>query len=234
MNLCYQGQELEIFAQALHWKAYYKHLLKPFLGKKVLEVGAGIGATTAVLCDDRQEEWWCLEPDGRLLAQIEEKIHAGSLPACCRPWYGTVDDLPADFQADSVLYIDVLEHVEDDQSELQKAAGRMRSAGHLIVLAPAMPSLYSPFDEAIGHYRRYTRQSLCRIAPPSLKPIRVRYLDSAGLLLSLANRWWLRQPLPTRQQIQFWDGFIIPFSRFLDRLVNYSFGRSILAIWKKA
>jgi ubiquinone/menaquinone biosynthesis C-methylase UbiE len=233
MTETYIGNELEIFAHALRWKAYFSSFLAPY-GKKVLEVGAGIGATTAILCDGSQEEWLCLEPDLELLAQVEEQIRCGTLPSCCRVHAGTVRNLEPEALFDSILYIDVLEHIEDDRAELEQAARHLAIGGRLMVLSPAYPFLYSPFDEAIGHYRRYTRASFTALTPQGCKQDKLLYLDSVGLFTSLANRLLLRQSLPTHAQILFWDRKLVPLSKFFDRITGFNVGRSIVAIWKWA
>lgn len=225
----YIGSELEIFAHAQRWKAYYKSLIAPFFGQRVLEVGAGLGATTAALCDGSHEAWICLEPDPDLLAQLASR----PLPACCRPQAGFVSTLAPDSRFDSILYIDVLEHIEDDRAELDRASRHLAPGGKLIVLSPAYQFLFSPFDESIGHYRRYTRAMLSALTPPGCRLILLRYLDSVGLLTSLANRLFLRQSLPTHAQILFWDRRLVPLSRLVDRLIGFRFGRSIVAVWNK-
>ncbi len=225
----YIGSELELFAHAQRWKAYYKSLIAPFFGQRVLEVGAGLGATTAALCDGSQEAWICLEPDPDLLAQLASR----PLPACCRPQAGFVSTLAPDSRFDSILYIDVLEHIENDRAELERASRHLAPGGRLIVLSPAYQFLYSPFDESIGHYRRYTRATLSALTPPDCRPILLRYLDSVGLFTSLANRLFLRQPLPTHTQILFWDRRLVPLSCLLDPLFGFRFGRSVLAVWEK-
>jgi SAM-dependent methyltransferase len=224
----YIGSELELFAHAHQWKAYYKSLIAPFFGKRVLEVGAGLGATTAALCDGTQDEWTCLEPDPDLLAQLRSR----PLPGCCCPQAGFVATLAPDSRFDSILYIDVLEHIEDDRAELERASRHLPPGGHLIVLSPAYQFLFSPFDASIGHYRRYTRATLSALTPPGCRLILLRYLDSVGLLTSLANRLVLRQPLPTRAQILFWDRRLVPLSRLLDPLFGFRFGRSVVAVWE--
>lgn len=229
----YAGAELDIFAEAVHWKAYFGRVLRPYLGRRVLEVGAGLGATTLALCSGEEQEWWCLEPDPALLRQIEVRIRASQLPACCRPVGGMLRDVPASARFDTILYIDVLEHIENDRAELEAAAARLLAGGHLIVLAPACPALYSPFDRAIGHYRRYTRAALQALTPAQTDLILLRYLDSLGFFLSLANRCLLRQSLPDRRQILFWDRLLTPLTALTDRLSGYAFGRSVVAVWKR-
>ena len=131
-----------------------------------MEVGAGLGATSRFLCDGRQRSWTCLEPDPELLGQLHERLAAHPLPSPVRTICGTVDALAADKRFDAILYIDVLEHIEDDVAELERSAARLRQGGHIVVLAPAHQSLYSEFDKAIGHFRRYSKASLLAAAPP--------------------------------------------------------------------
>src|SRR5580692_6846407 len=129
----YIGSELELFAHATNWKSYFGGVLRPWLGRKVLEVGAGLGGTTAVLCSGNQEKWVCLEPDPALFTQLTARIEAGQLPACCEALKGITGDLPADEKYDTIIYIDVIEHIEMDRDELAVAKGLLAEKGHLIV-----------------------------------------------------------------------------------------------------
>jgi hypothetical protein len=146
---------------------------------------------------------------------------------------GTTADLDPRSRFDTILYIDVLEHIEDDRAEMARAAELLAPRGALIVLSPAFQQLFSDFDRSVGHFRRYTRASLAEVMPPSLRRVRLRYLDSVGFLASLSNRALLRQALPTRRQIALWDRVMIPASRVLDPLLARSFGRSVLAVYER-
>lgn len=229
----YVGQELTIFAHATNWKKYFTRLVRPYLGKLVLEVGAGLGATTAVMCDGSQDEWVCLEPDAGMRAEIDSLIAAGRLPAICRTQSGFVGTLSREILFDTLIYIDVLEHIEDDRLEIENAAMHLSPGGTLVVLSPAHNFLYSPFDNAIGHWRRYNKQMLRQITPPGMKIEKIIYLDSVGMLTSMANRFLLNQPMPKVEQILFWDRYLLPLSRLFDPLTGYVTGRSILSIWRK-
>jgi SAM-dependent methyltransferase len=228
----YIGNELEIFANATTWKKYYKSFIKPYLKGRVLEVGAGIGTTTSVLCETTVMEWVCLEPDLEFVKILETKIDNHELPAVCAAKSGTLQQLAHDDTYDCALYIDVLEHIEEDQAELMSIMQHIRPGGHLIVLAPAHQWLFTPFDKAIGHFRRYTKKSLSSLTPQNGSLEKLIYLDSAGLLLSLANKMALRQAMPTVKQIVFWDRFIVPISMIVDRIVGFRLGKSIMAVWK--
>ena len=228
----YVGSELELFSAAHNWKAYWSSRVRPFVGGDTLEVGAGIGANTPFLDQGGNRRWVCLEPDRLLTAQLTANLTRST----ARPGYeiicGTVQSLDAG-QFDTIIYIDVLEHIEDDRGELSAAARLLRPGGRLIVLSPAHQRLFTPFDAAIGHYRRYDRPMLRRISPPDLRFEQVWYLDSAGLLLSAANRLLLQQSMPTRTQIAFWDRCVIPFSRVLDRCLFGSVGKTIVGVWRR-
>lgn len=229
----YVGAELEVFARARRWKDYVRHELRPSLGRRVLEVGAGIGAGTRALCTGHEERWVCLEPDPDQAARLRAQLAAGELPGCCSVQAGTVADLPATPTFDTALYLDVLEHIDDDRGELARVAERLEPGGRLVVLSPAHAWLFSPFDAAIGHVRRYTRATLSAAAPAGWTCERLDYLDAAGLLASASNRVLLRRSLPTPSQLALWDGVLVRLSRHVDRRLGYRLGKSIVGVWRK-
>jgi SAM-dependent methyltransferase len=230
-DFAYVGSELELFAGATTWKSYVRSHLRPYLSGDILEVGAGIGAASAAFNDGTPRRWVCLEPD-RVLA---ERIKPSLPPQLtnCEVVVGTLSDLRPEEQFDGILYMDVLEHIEADAAELARADGHLKPDGVLAILSPALPWLFTPFDAAIGHYRRYTKDSLRSLAPPGLHEAKCIYLDSAGLLASLGNKLFLRSPIPSESQIRFWDRFMVPVSRFTDHILGYAIGRSILMVWRK-
>ena len=232
-NIKYIGEELGIFAHAINWKKYYGSLIKPYFGERILEVGAGIGETTSALYAPQVREWICLEPDAEFIKILQKKIQDNELSAVCRAKLGTVQELPQNEFYDSILYIDVLEHIEDDLAEAQAAARHLKPGGRLIVLSPAHQWLFTPFDQAIGHFRRYSKETLAQVHPEHCVLEKLIYLDSAGMLLSLANKLMLRQSMPTVKQILFWDRWIVPVSKILDRILMFSLGKSVVGIWKR-
>lgn len=229
----YKGGELELFAAAANWKKYLKAELSPYLGESVLEVGAGLGGTTGFLCERTARRWLCLEPDTGLAAALAAKIGSGALPPNCEAVNGNISDLDPGDRFDTILYVDVLEHIGDDAGELRLAAARLRPAGRLVVLSPAHQGLFSEFDREIGHFRRYSKGSLAALRPEGLGTLRLDYLDSAGLLASWCNRLLLRQALPTPAQVALWDKLLVPASRLLDPLLGRRLGKSVLAVWEK-
>ena len=228
----YVGRELETFAAAATWKAYLAAQIRPFLGADVLEVGAGMGSITRAFCTAAQRSWTAIEPDRALAARAQELVN--TLPPGTRfdVRTETTAQLRADQQFDSVLYIDVLEHIEHDADELLAARPHLRPGGHLVVLSPAHQWLFTPFDRAIGHFRRYSASTLQAVVPPGLSMVRLRYLDCVGMCASLGNKALLRQDMPTTRQIEIWDRVMVPLSRTFDPWLRFRVGKSILGVWE--
>ena len=227
----YPGDELSLFQNATHWKTYFSRIIRPYLKGTVLEAGAGIGGTTTLLNDGSSSKWVLMEPDAGLSKILQQKIESKDLPSNTSLQTGTIDDIAGKY--DTILYIDVMEHIEADKIEMHKAASRLNEGGHIVILSPAFPLLYSPFDKAIGHYRRYTRETISRISPDGLQLVHNRYYDSVGFFASLMNKLIFRQHYPTLSQVMFWDKWMIPVSTIMDKIILHSFGKSIISVWEK-
>ena len=233
MSFAYVGTELDVFALAENWKRYYGSFSRLSSratssrwapGSAPRHARSATGPPGAGPASSRTPVW-------------REGSARRSPPAPCpavaarRP--RDVSSLPAEDLYDTILYIDVLEHIADDRAELAAAALHLKPGGRLAVLSPAHAWLFTPFDAAIGHHRRYTRKTLAALAPPSLVLERLDYLDSAGLLLSLGNRLFLKSAHPTAAQILLWDRRVVPVSRVLDPLLLRRAGKSVLGIWRR-
>jgi hypothetical protein len=228
----YIGTELELFSEAKNWKKYIRSLLSRYIKGHVLEVGAGIGSHTKAISYYSYKDWLCLEPDLHLFQDLVLTIEEQSL-SDCHAYQGTLKDLDPDDKFDSILYLDVLEHIKEDRQELLIASSHLQVDGHLIILGPAHQWLFTPFDSAIGHFRRYDRSSLQAILPPEIEVIKFIYLDSVGLLASLANKLLLKQSKPTLKQIKVWDNFMVPISRQTDPLLRHRLGKSVFLVGRK-
>jgi len=230
----YIGDELTLFSAATNWKSTLRRNLGPFIVGDVLEVGAGIGATMRALRTGRERSWTCVEPDPRLARELVEGLR--SEPLNMEPpelVVGTIGQIEPGRTYDTLLYVDVIEHIEGDQEEIQRAVKLLGPGGQLVVLAPAHQYLFTPFDKSIGHFRRYDRKMMKALAPEGASLVRLWYLDSVGFFASLANRLLLSSAMPTARQIWVWDRLMVPLSRVIDPILMHRFGKSILAVWRK-
>lgn len=228
----YIGSELELFSEAKNWKNYFSSKLKPYIRGNILEVGAGLGSNTRLLCHPDYKKWVCLEPDLKLFTSLQTAINYHGL-SNCTAHNGTIDLLDEKERFDAVLYIDVLEHIEHDREEVIKAAKYLSSGGHIVILAPAHQWLFTPFDQSIGHYRRYNKAMLKRIIPEEITIVKLFYLDCIGMGASLANKLLLKQAQPQLKQIKIWDNFMVPLSQRIDPLINSLIGKTVVLIGKK-
>lgn len=221
----YGGNELELFQHASNWKAYWQTKIAPYVRGNVLEVGGGIGANTPFFAE-RADTLTVLEPDAKMAEQIAqlglEKVAVEAV---------TTESISGQF--DAIFYIDVLEHIEKDAEELAHAACLLKPNGVIVVLSPAYPSLFSPFDTHVGHFRRYTKKSLKALTLAGIQAKKVFYLDAVGCAASFANRAILSQSLPSHRQIAVWDKLMVPLSRLIDPLLVYGFGKTVIAVYEK-
>jgi SAM-dependent methyltransferase len=228
----YAGTELGVFSNAHNWKRYVTSFLGAFLkDRNVAEIGAGIGSFSEVILDEGPKYLTLVEPDQSFATILKQKFV--KLGVDLKVFRGTIDALSASEKYDAICYFDVLEHIENDEAEVGRALGLLRENGNLIILVPAFQTLYSEFDRAVGHFRRYDIERMKKNFYRYQVRIECRYLDSCGLLLSIMNRFILRSRTPKIGQIAFWDNYLVSISRILDFIFRYKFGRSLLVIVTK-
>ncbi len=229
----YQGSELDIFSHAKNWKDYYCKQLKDSIQGDVLEVGSGIGGSTLSLINENVDTWTSIEPDQEL-ADTQKRNVALNTHRKINILCASIDDSNIqNMKFDTILYIDVLEHIKNDQEEILKAEKLMKPKGSLIILCPAHNFLFSPFDESVGHYKRYSKKDYLNFKFKNSKCTKCFYLDSIGFFASLVNKYFLKQPYPSKKQIAFWDNILISLSKVFDRLLFYKFGKTVVGTWVK-
>ena len=229
----YSGRELDIFSSAENWKNYWSKIVRKYLGFNVLEVGAGIGTNSKILFNRENKRWVALEPDRLLCDEINKCISKDNALSSIEVISGTLSNLSPNELFDTILYIDVLEHIENDFSELSKAHSHLTHNGNIVVVAPAHNFLFTPFDKKIGHYRRYNKKMLRAIVPPNCSIVDLRYLDSVGILASLANKVFLKSDSPSLKQVLFWDKFMVRSSLLIDKLFGFLLGKTIICVLKR-
>lgn len=229
----YIGSELELFSNATNWKKYWIKKINPFIGNQVLEVGAGIGTNTQLLIEnnDNIEEWICVEPDENLTKQIPTNLDK-QVSKKVQIKTGFLNELQINRKFDTILYIDVIEHIKKDKDEIDYAKTLLKENGNLIILVPAHNYLFSEFDKAIGHYRRYNKKMLKAVVGIDLRQEKLMYLDSIGMFASIMNKLFLKQSYPSIKQINLWDNYMVNASKLFDQVTFNNIGKSLLGVWK--
>jgi hypothetical protein len=223
----YIGSELELFSHAKRWKQYWVKKVRPLIKGPVLEVGAGIGSNTKLL-NNQDNLWDQLEPDTNFYQQLKCDSQQSNH---CEAFHGVLKNHPkTNYQ--TIIYIDVLEHIGHDDEELSIAAGKLKTGGKVIVLSPAHQFLMSNFDRNIGHFRRYNKKMLQDICPVNMIVHKQYYLDSVGLLASFAARF-VKSGNPTLKQILLWDRYMVTLSRLIDPILFFTLGKTIITVYEK-
>jgi 2-polyprenyl-3-methyl-5-hydroxy-6-metoxy-1,4-benzoquinol methylase len=230
----YSGNELDIFSNARNWKKYWRRMIDSYVNGKVLDVGAGVGSTASNFADRYFNEWNLLEPDKNFYNKLSIKINSTQMPKNCQTIHGDLSCINNSKKFDSILYIDVLEHIKDDRQELKMAAELLQKNGYLVILSPAYNFLYTEFDLKIGHFRRYSKSTLKKILPLELTVEKIFYLDCVGICASLINKILLMKSEPSLSQIKFWDKYLIPISQCLDKILLNKVGKTIICVLKKS
>jgi hypothetical protein len=208
---------------------YRKALLREFSGPlhgNVLEVGAGIVQITEVLLKKHYiTRLASIEPHENFYRQLMEKFPGHTLI------HGTFQDVHPGDDWDAILSINVLEHIQDDEAELQSYFHCLaKNIGTLCLFVPARPEIYSPLDKDFGHFRRYTRRDLReKLERAGFQILRLRYYNIAGYFA-----WWLNFCVLKRRHfnagsVRFFDRFIFPWVyKFESRVCPPFVGQSLL------
>ena len=135
-------------------------------------------------------------------------------------------------QFDSVVYINVLEHIESDSRELSLARKVLAPSGRVLIVVPAHRWLYSKVDRLSGHFRRYSKSSLrSTLRQAHLRPSRLEYFDSVGLLPYLVIYKWLRSTAVAGTNAVVYSRVVLPISNVLHRLTRGRLiGKNLIAV----
>jgi SAM-dependent methyltransferase len=158
---CDSGPEiLHSLAAAPKFNRWMADTIAPYVGKRVLEIGSGIGNLTRMLAP-RRACYVASDIDSEHLARLKTRFqHRPNL----RVAHCDLTD-PADFEPlagcmDTVVCLNVLEHVEDDRAALRNIHRSLSAGGRAIILVPHDQRIYGTLDKALGHFRRYTHEEL--------------------------------------------------------------------------
>lgn len=214
-------------AQADNYNTWLLDRSRPYLGRRVLDVGAGLGTFTELAADGR--EVVALEPEAAFAADLRKRF-AG------RPNVQVVeaeaDELEESEPFDSVICFNVLEHIPDDEGALRQFHSRLAPGGHLLLLVPAHPFLFGAIDRTVHHERRYRREPLRRLLEQTGFAVQTaRYVNPLGALGWLVSGRVLgRGQIPTGP-LRLYDS-LVPVLRALDRL-PLPFGLSVWAVARR-
>jgi SAM-dependent methyltransferase len=220
-----QHDTLLRMAAAERYNAWLLDRAEPYLGRRVLDVGAGIGTFTellAPLC----ELVVAVEADPEFTRILEQRFADHS---SVKVVHAEAESSLPDGPFDSIVCFNVLEHIAADDEALTSFRGRLAPGGALLLLVPAHPRLYGATDRMLGHERRYRKPQLRgRLENAGFSVDVLRYVNPVGALGWLVSaRLLSREEIP-RASLAVFDR-TVPLVRHLDRL-RLPVGLSLWAI----
>jgi SAM-dependent methyltransferase len=224
-------EDLRQMERAVNYRRWQFEMVQPFLGKNVLEVGAGIGNFTTQLAEGGRRVV-SVEPNRFCFEQLKDKTHGLENVLAVQATIETLDDiLGKQEKFESVVMMNVLEHIEDDGMVLMALKKRLTAGGRLVILVPAGSWAFGGIDERLGHYRRYSKRYSRRLFASSGLGIEfMRYYNFVGIW-----GWWWNARMgklkgQSDRQIQLFDRWLVPIISAVERWIRPPVGQSILVV----
>jgi SAM-dependent methyltransferase len=202
----------------------------PWVGRRVLEIGAGVGTMSAFLTDRERLVLSDTNPDylDRLRQRFAGEAHVGVVPLRLPAANGAL----AAERFDTIICLNVLEHVREDLLSLTTMYRLLQPGGRLVLLVPSLPAIYGSLDRALGHFRRYTPHELQRkYAGVGFRMRHLEYFNLAGI-----PGWWLTGRVLKRELIPTgslrWYDALVPLFR-LERFLPWRVGQSLIAVGER-
>lgn len=237
-EIVYEGRDLEAMSFARNYHRWILEEFEPHLGSRLVEVGAGSGSFSEMLLARPCESLSLIEPSPEMFSLLAAKVTPYTTSARVRTYNAVfaqvAETVKHEQSPDSIIYINVLEHIPDDLGELRLVNDTLAPGGHIFIFVPALRWLYGSFDQLIQHQRRYTKSELAgKCAAAGFRVVKSHYFDLAGTL-----PWWVKYRLLRSQgmepaAVKFYDRFIVPAVKGLERSVRPPLGKNVLLVAEK-
>ena len=227
----YAAEDLETIREARRYGDHVFNLFRPYIGRRVLEVGCGIGTMSRKLaeiselivgvepnaaCIERVEVAMRNEPKFSLRPSLLEDCDTGELSA---------------HRFDTVYCVNVLEHIEDDVAALRMFREVVVPGGRVLIFVPAIQAAYGPLDAELGHHRRYSKRSLGgAFTAAGLDLVMLRYTNPIGLIGWMYNSHISKSRVHSLGQVKLFERLVAPWALPLERVITPPIGLSLVAV----
>ena len=223
----YPGWELKFFDNSKNFRLYQLQLIQKYLSGHIAEVGPGNGGNLYYYIN-KPDKIDLFEPSKKHYLNLKKNFKKKKKITFYNKIFGGKK------KYNTILYLDVIEHIKEDKKEIFKAFKLLKKGGKLIINVPAFSHLYSKFDKDVGHFRRYSKTDFKKILSRiSYSEANFIYYDSIGYLLSFMSKIFVSNYKKNfEKKIRFWNS-LIWISKIFDIFFLRSFGKSLLVIIKK-
>jgi phospholipid N-methyltransferase len=224
------------FAENYH--RWIMELFAPYLGKRVVEVGAGTGSFSELILEQKIQSLSLVEPSEEMHRILMERVCQLPIQTRVKTYnsiFATVaNQIKEADQPDTIIYVNVLEHIPHDEAELRIVHTTLSERGRVFIFVPALRQLFGSLDRRLGHQRRYVKSELehkCRRS--GFRVIRSGYFDFFGIL-----PWWVKYCILQSQQLEagsvrFYDKYIVPVARVIETALPPPLGKNVFLIAEK-
>ena len=214
--------------EARNYRKYEYDMIAPFVGRSMLEIGSGLGHFSEqfagrldYLAVSDNDPYCVGELRKRYAASEDVEVLDLALPA----------DVGIRQKVDTVVMMNVLEHIKDDAQALRDLAAVTEPGGRIVIWVPGYMQLYGDFDRKVGHVTRYTPKTLG--ATVRAAGLRAEVLKPINFLGGIA--WWAAvrrggAGYPDPRLVKIYDRTVIPTTRIIERLVRPPFGQTVFCV----
>jgi SAM-dependent methyltransferase len=222
---------LPYMSKTTNYNNWVFSMYKDYVGKRVLDIGSGYGTFISYIRD--REYIAAVEPSEDCYKYLSSEFSKNK----------NIELFMSDVNApellekvrgkkiDTVICLNVLEHIEDDKQALKNIRGVMQPGGKFILFVPALSVIYGTLDKELGHYRRYDKKELEHLLNEAgFNVIKSRYLNFTGTFSWFLYSRILKKKAPAENRILFYDKFVVPIVSLIENFIHLPFGQSILII----
>ncbi len=225
-------QTLEVIAEADNFNQWMYETIRPYCHDSILEIGSGIGNISQFFI--KEGSIITLSDTGDFYFDYLKKKFKGinilSIDLVHKNFDKEYNQYFETF--DTIVFLNVLEHIGDDESAIENCRLFLKPGGYLIVLVPAYPFLFSKMDMELEHYRRYTAKSLTTLIRKKRFIIKKAfYFNALGVMAWTYGNFFKLHSIPQRKMRTF--NRLVPFAKFIDKILFRKAGLSVIVIAQK-
>jgi SAM-dependent methyltransferase len=229
----YEGRDLEVLGDMPNYYSWIMETFKPHVAGRVVEYGAGAGTVSAQLLP-LASRLTLVEPSANLTVLLKDRFKGESQVEIIDAFLQDHVASLQDNSVDTIILVNVLEHIEDDRDAARHLVRALRPGGKLLIFVPALQALMSELDRVHGHFRRYHRDDLVtKIQAAGADVLACRYFDFVGVFPWFVLNRLMGATAFNPALISINDRFVVPVSRLMEQMVGAPFGKNLILVATK-
>lgn len=231
-----EGMEtLKAISEANKFNEWMYQRIAPDCKGKILEIGSGIGNISEFFIKNNADIYLSDLRDNYLNFLEKNYEHKASGILKMDIVDPNFDEIYTEHinTFDTVFALNVVEHIKDDELALKNISKLLKKDGNAVILVPAFNTLYNSFDEALEHYRRYTKKTLNKnFSKSNLEIQKSSYFNAAGIAGWILSGAILKKKTIPAGQMKLYNS-LVPIFKIVDKVLLNSFGLSVITVGKK-